>query len=111
MTEATAYRTVRTDGWSGPELHALLRDRPVDVVTFTSASTVRNFAEILGTESAAALLAATRVASIGPVTAAAAAELGFETTIMPAAYTIPALVEAIADHFAGAAAAGKPGKP
>ena len=111
VTEATAYRTVRADGWSGPELHALLRDRPVDVVTFTSASTVRNFAEILGTESAAALLAATRVASIGPVTAAAAAELGFETTIMPAAYTIPALVEAIADHFAGAAAAGKPGKP
>ena len=111
VTEATAYRTVRADGWSGPELNALLRERPVDVVTFTSASTVRNFTEILGTESAAALLAATRVASIGPVTAAAAAELGFETTIMPAAYTIPALVEAIADHFAGAAAAGKPGKP
>ena len=109
VTEATAYRTVRADGWSGPELYALLRERPVDVVTFTSASTVRNFAEILGTESAAALLAATRVASIGPVTAAAATELGIETTIMPAAYTIPALVDAIADHFAGAPDAGKPG--
>ena len=111
VTEATAYRTVRADRWSGPELQALLRERPVDVVTFTSASTVRNFAAILETGSAAALLAATRVASIGPVTAAAAAELGIETAIMPAAYTIPALVDAIADHFAGVADAGKPGNP
>ena len=111
VTEATAYRTVRADGWRGPELQALLRARPVDVVTFTSASTVRNFSAILGAESAAALLAATCVASIGPVTAAAAAELGIRTTIMPAAYTIPALVGAIAGHFAGAAPAGQPGKP
>ncbi|MCE2542138.1 MAG: uroporphyrinogen-III synthase [Acidobacteria bacterium] len=111
VTEATAYRTVRADGWSGPELHSLLREQPVDVVTFTSASTARNFAEILGAETAAELLAATPVASIGPVTAAAAAELGIETRIMPAAYTIPALVEAIADHFAGAETAEKTETP
>lgn len=101
VTEATAYRTTRAEGWQGRELETLLRERPVDVVTFTSASTARNFAAILGAASAAELLAGVRVASIGPVTAAAAAELGIETTIMPAAYTIPALVEAIADHFAG----------
>ena len=111
VTEATAYRTVRADGWNGPELRSLIRDQPVDVVTFTSASTARNFAEILGAETAAELLATTLVASIGPVTAAAAAELGIETRIMPAAYTIPALVDAIADHFAGAEAVGITGTP
>lgn len=108
VTEATAYRTLLADGWTGPELVERLRARPVDVATFTSASTVRNFVRILGAGPAAALLAGTRVAAIGPVTAAAAAELGIDTTIMPATYTIPALVDAIAEHFAGESRAGNP---
>ena len=48
VTEATAYRTVLADGWTAPELLDRLRARPVDVATFTSASTVRNFVEIVG---------------------------------------------------------------
>ena len=107
VTEATAYRTVLADGWTGPELLDRLRARPVDVATFTSASTVRNFVEIVGAGPAAELLSATCVAAIGPVTAAAAAELDIETRIMPAAYTIPALVDAIAAHFAGQRDAGQ----
>ncbi len=103
VTEATAYRTVLADGNPGgdPDPYKLLLDQELDVVTFTSASTVRNFVRILGTGPAIDLLGTTRVASIGPVTAAAAAELGIATQIMPPIYTIPALVEAIADHFAG----------
>jgi uroporphyrinogen III methyltransferase/synthase len=62
---------------------------------------VRNFVKILGPGSADELLSTTCVAAIGPVTAAAAAELGIATTIMPATYTIPALVDAIAEHFGG----------
>ena len=115
VTDATAYRTVRAEGWSRTRLDGLLRAQPPDVVTFTSASTVRNFVEILGSERSRALLVAPRVACIGPVTAGAARELGIETAIMPATYTIPALVEAIAAHFAGqsetAAAAGRPPQP
>ena len=107
VTEATAYRTVLADGWSGPELLSRLRARPVDVATFTSASTVRNFVAIVGADPAAELLSATCVAAIGPVTAATAAALGIETRIMPAAYTIPALVDAIAEHFAGQRGAGQ----
>ena len=41
----------------------------------------------------------TVVASIGPVTAEAAAQYDIQTTIMPAHYTIPALVDAIVEHF------------
>jgi uroporphyrinogen III methyltransferase / synthase len=38
------------------------------------------------------------VASIGPVTAEAAQQLGIETTIMPKEYTVPALVDAIVEY-------------
>jgi uroporphyrinogen III methyltransferase/synthase len=40
------------------------------------------------------------VASIGPITAATAAEYGMTTEVMPHEYTIPALARALADHFA-----------
>ncbi len=42
------------------------------------------------------------VASIGPITAATAAEYGLTTDVMPSEYTIPALARAVADHFARA---------
>ena len=103
VTEATAYRTVLASGGDGgPDAYKLLLDQEVDVVTFTSASTVRNFVAILGAGPAADLLGTTRVAAIGPVTAEAARQLGIETRIMPSTYTIPALVDAIASHFTGA---------
>ena len=41
----------------------------------------------------------TVVASIGPVTAEAAQQLGIETTVMPARYTIPDLVDALVEYF------------
>jgi uroporphyrinogen-III synthase len=80
----------------------MLLDRAVDVVTFTSASSVRNLVALLGADQAADLLRQTGVACIGPVTAEAAAQLGIGTTIMPHEYTIPALVDAIVRHYASA---------
>ena len=104
VTEVTAYRTVLAGGERdrGPDVYRMLLEQEIDVVTFTSASTVRNFVKILGSGPAVDLLRTTLVASIGPITAEAADELGIETAIMPSTYTIPALVDAIADHFAGA---------
>jgi uroporphyrinogen III methyltransferase/synthase len=43
------------------------------------------------------------VASIGPITAATAAEYGLSTDVMPSEYTIPALARALVDYFARAA--------
>ena len=77
----------------------MLLDRQIDAVTFTSASTVNNFARIFGEDQAADLLRTTVVASIGPVTAEAAQQLGIETTVMPARYTIPDLVDALVEYF------------
>ena len=103
MTEVVAYRNVldeTTDG--GPDIYRMLLDGELDVVTFTSASAVRNFAKIYGAEQAADLLSRTVVAAIGPVTAEAAARLGIPVHVQPTTYTVPALVDAIVRHVAGA---------
>ncbi len=101
VTEAVAYRTVTVDvgGEGEPDIYRMLLDRRIDVVTFTSPSAVRSFVKALGAEPAADLLRTTLVASIGPVTAEAAARYHIDTTIMPAQYTIAALVEAIVGYF------------
>ena len=101
VTEVIAYRTVivEPEREGEPDIYRMLLERRIDVVTFTSASTVRNFVKVLGAEPAADLLGTTIVASIGPVTAEAATQCNLQTTIMPAAYTVPALVDAIVDFF------------
>ena len=101
VIEVTAYCTVlaNTDHDETPDVYKMLLEQEIDVVTFTSASTVRNFVKILGSEATADLLQTTLVAAIGPVTAAAAKDLGIITNIMPTTYTIPALVDAITEHF------------
>jgi uroporphyrinogen III methyltransferase/synthase len=100
VTEVVAYRTViaepERDG--EPDIYRMLLERRIDIVTFTSASAVRNFVKVLGAEPAADLLRPTIVASIGPVTAEAAAQYGIATTIQPPQYTVPSLVKAIVDY-------------
>jgi uroporphyrinogen III methyltransferase/synthase len=99
VTEVVAYCTVAVEPEDGPDIYHMLLERRIDVVTFTSASAVRNFVNLLGPEPAADLLSATIVASIGPVTAEAAAQFKIQTLIMPEKYTIPALVDAIVSYF------------
>jgi uroporphyrinogen-III synthase len=57
---------------------------------------------VLGAEPAADLLQSTVVACIGPVTAEAAAQYNIPSTVVPAEYTVPALVDAIVEHFKNA---------
>jgi uroporphyrinogen III methyltransferase/synthase len=59
---------------------------------------VRNLVGLLGAEPAADLLRKTIVASIGPVTAEAAAQFDIETAVTPEKYTVPALVAAIVKY-------------
>ena len=66
------------------------------VVTFTSSSTVKNFAALLDRRKRAPV-AATLTASIGPVTSATLRELGFPVDIAAKEFTIPGLVAAIAE--------------
>jgi uroporphyrinogen III methyltransferase/synthase len=101
VVEVVAYRTIpgQSDRDSEYDVYRMLLDRQIDAVTFASASAARNFVAMLGQDQAADLLQSTVVASIGPVTAEAAQQLGVTTTVMPERYTIPDLVDALVEHF------------
>jgi uroporphyrinogen III methyltransferase / synthase len=99
VVELDTYRTLPVSDAGGPDVYRMLLDRQIDAVTFTSASTVRNFVAIIGSEQAADLLRSTAVATIGPVTAEAAQQFGITPAVTPEHYTIPALVDALVEHF------------
>ena len=102
VVDVVAYRTLPggADRNGEYDVYRMLLDHQIDAVTFASASAVKNFVTMIGQEQAADLLHSTAVASIGPVTAEAAQQLGIDTTVMPARYTIPDLVDALVEHFA-----------
>ena len=103
-----AYRTVPPRTTDRAKVEALLVGGAVDCVTFTSASTVANFAQLFDTNDLGALLAGVRVACIGDITARAAADYGLRTDIQPHESNASALARAIAAYFArpGASEAG-----
>jgi uroporphyrinogen III methyltransferase / synthase len=72
-----------------------------DALTFTSASTVRGFAALLGGDEAATQLASSKcVACIGPITAAAAREIGLHVDVIAERYTTAGLLDALEVTFA-----------
>jgi len=81
-------------------LEQTLEERPCDMVVFTSSSTVSNLAEIVAPAPLHQVLKAA-VAAIGPITAQTAEKLGLKVSVQPGRYTVPALVEAIAQYFQG----------
>ena len=74
-----------------------LRRGEIDVVTFTSASTVKNLVAMLGSD--APTLKSCILACIGPVTAQTASELGFDPQITASSYTIPGLIDAVKGYY------------
>ena len=92
---ATAYRTVRSDR-NAAELESFLAEDKVDVITFTSPSTVANFLGIMGPDFH--LPSKVRIACIGPVTETAARGAGLPVDILQERYTIPGLVETLTEY-------------
>ena len=101
VTDLVAYRTAADppDSPAAQAIYRMLLDGKVDAVTFASPSAVQRFAALIGPEQAADLLNTTVVAAIGPVTAAAAAQMGIKTRIIPDEYTVDGLVQAMAKYF------------
>jgi len=99
VEEVVAYRTtVAAD--KANVLPEMLKDKEIDVVTFTSSSTVRNLISFLGEEERERLKDLT-IACIGPVTAQTAESLGLKVDVAAADYTIDGLVEAMINYFRG----------
>jgi len=107
VDEVVTYRAETPDE-SVALLRRSLAEAPIDVLTFTSSSTVTGFVSLL--ERAFSGAGRTRIegatiACIGPITAATAAEQGMRVDVMPGRYTIPALVEALVEHQAASSPA------
>jgi uroporphyrinogen-III synthase len=95
--EIVAYRTLPAT----PDPLALAElQRGVDVITFTSSSTVRNFITLAGP--IANLSNRPAIACIGPITAQTTREVGLPVDVMATEYTMDGLVAALAAHFAPA---------
>jgi uroporphyrinogen III methyltransferase/synthase len=99
VDEITTYYT-RQAG-SAELLKDYLKDGSVDLITFTSSSTVKNFRSLLppGDEALKTLMRDVVVASIGPITSDTAKELGFDVHIVAESFTIPGLCEAIRQYY------------
>jgi uroporphyrinogen-III synthase len=101
VREVAAYRNLPA-GADTPGASAVATRR-FDVVTFTSASTVRNFLAVAGSPESLGLEAGSTgnrsVACIGPVTANAAAEAGLRVDVVAEEHSVPGLVRALVDRF------------
>jgi uroporphyrinogen III methyltransferase/synthase len=94
----TAYETVRPPG-KAEEVRRLLQKGEIACITFTSSSTVDNFAAMFPDDNLPALVGDAAVASIGPITAETAGGYGLEVDIIPEEYTIEALTASIVEYF------------
>jgi len=76
------------------EIVEAIKAGDIHYVTFTSSSTVKNFFAKIPPEVLRAA-GTVKIACIGPITAATLAEFGFTPDITAAAFTIPALAQAV----------------
>ena len=96
-----AYRTLGPSEDDAIALRELVHGKAVDVLTFTSPSTVRELAAALGEHEDA--VSRFVVACIGPVTADAARARGWPVHVTASDYTARGLVEALRAHYEEAA--------
>src|SRR5918992_473051 len=76
-----------------------IRRREVEVITFTSSSTVRNFLQLFNGKNLSDVVNGSAIACIGPITAATVKELGGRAEIVAKEFTTRGLVRAIVEHF------------
>jgi uroporphyrinogen III methyltransferase/synthase len=106
VTVAPVYQNVLPKSSAGEKLKEdllrALQEKSVDMVTFTSSSTVKNFVTLLdigSPDEMQKLMAGVAVATIGPITAKTAEQFGLHVDVQPEEYTIPDLVDSIVKHF------------
>jgi uroporphyrinogen III methyltransferase/synthase len=80
-------------------LAVLLIERKIDVITFTSSSTVRNFVRLFGGRNLCEIVSGSTIACIGPITAATVEELGGRAEIVADQFTATGMLRAIVEHF------------
>ncbi len=105
-----AYRTlpVAQDDERGREVATLLRQGQLDIITFTSSSTVHHFMHWLGLAapdfpightSASTHTTRPLIACIGPITASTARDYGLDVGVEAREFTTAGLVKALIDYY------------
>jgi len=98
VDEVTAYCTKKVPV-SANLLLKKLQEKKIDLITFTSSSTVKNFRELLPSENLKTLMSGVTIASIGPITEETAKKSGFDVHIVAKAFTIKGLCEVICEYY------------
>ena len=98
VDEVISYST-RAVGENAPLIIEHLENKAVDLITFTSSSTAKNFKSFIPENRFESLMRGVAVASIGPITTESAEKLGFKVQITAETFTIPGLVDAICRHY------------
>jgi len=94
--EIAVYRTVGAAA-TAAQAREMLTAGQIDVITFTSSSTVSNLVAAFNGEQPK--INSARVACIGPKTADTATRAGLKVDIIAGEYTVPGLVAAIEHYF------------
>lgn len=95
VEHVAAYRTVIPKDVGSLARETL--EQGIDVVTFTSSSTIRNLLAALDGDGGA--LASALIACIGPTTSATARELGLRVDLEAEKHSVEGLVQALVAHF------------
>ncbi len=98
INEVPAYRTVQADG-NTELIRRLFQEKSIHILTFTSASTVINFVDMLGADDLQSLLEGVTVACIGPVTASVAQKLEIPVHVVAKEYTIEGMIASILEYI------------
>lgn len=98
VTEVAAYRTILEED-SAEKARSAFQDG-IDVVTFTSSSTVKNLRRLLDGD--VTPINNGVVVCMGPVTASTAESFGINVDIVPEEQSIPGIIAAIQNYFATA---------
>ncbi|MGZ9215193.1 MAG: uroporphyrinogen-III synthase, partial [Candidatus Binatia bacterium] len=93
-----AYRT-SAPAFDSREVRQRLKRGDVDMVTFTSSSTVSHFVQLCGGNSLDSIVHGAAIASIGPITGKTIEELGGAVTVLARESTIDGLVDAMIEYF------------
>ena len=102
VTVAPVYKNVPPQGRKDA-LRAELETGKINMVTFTSSSTVTNFLTMVDAadqEELECLLTGVKIAVIGPITAKTVTDNGLKVDVQPDTFTIPAMIQAILDYYA-----------
>jgi uroporphyrinogen-III synthase len=97
VDEIVTYKTVIPEPENLEHIRTLLTNEQIEIITFFSPSSVRNFLEMISFEELQRVL----IAVIGPTTAEAVKDAGLEVNIVAKQQTAESLVQGIVDCIAG----------